>query len=74
MLPFSDYYLLSQLNAVIEKLKSGMETGNEFQTRRIVNELAAKIHGLLSRELMVTGKNTAYYDILLEKEKEITKL
>jgi hypothetical protein len=69
LLPFSDYYLLSQLNEVIEKLKANMAGNEEFQTRRIVDELGNKIHGLLARELMVTTENKGYYDILLAKEK-----
>jgi hypothetical protein len=67
MQPFSDYYLLSQLTALIENLKTNAANTEAYPTRRIINELAAKIHGLLSRELMVTGADKGYYDLLLEK-------
>ena len=67
MLPFSDYYLLGQLNTVIQQLKNNIPSSEQYKTRRIIDELAGKIHGLLARELKVTNKNASYYDILLEK-------
>jgi hypothetical protein len=48
-------------------LRNNLGTGEEYKTRKIVDDLAGKIHGLLARELKVTGKNTGYYDILLDK-------
>jgi hypothetical protein len=65
MLPFSDYYLLSQLNSIIDKLKTSLGTQEQYQTRKIVDDLASKIHGLLARELMVSDQHAGYYDILM---------
>ena len=70
MLPFSDYYLLGQLSNVIQQIQVG---GQDSRTSRVVDELAAKIHGLLARELKVTTRNGGYYDILLEQEKQLIK-
>lgn len=73
-MPFSDYYLLNQLNTVIQELKNNNTSGDQYKTRLIVNELSRKMHGLLARELKIQNKNTGYYDVLLEKQKQITKL
>lgn len=55
-------------------MRNNIPTGEEYKTRKIIDELTAKIHGLLARELKITSQNGNYYDILLEKEKELTKL